>query len=74
MPFLPTTAASQVDKGIKSYLQYLEELEHKAIIKQQIHDKNLVVLLKRKAVKVTGCIAPREYKAMSSRQTTLSEA
>ena len=74
MPFLPTTAASQVDKGIKRCLQFLEELEHKAIIKQQIHDKYLVVLLKRKAVKVTGCIAPREYKAMSLRQTTLSEA
>ena len=47
---------------------FVEELERKAIEKQQIHDKILEVLLKRKAAKVVEYVAPRENKDTSSRQ------
>ena len=47
--FLPTSVASQVDTEIKSCEIFVEDFERKAIEMQQIHDKDLRMLLKRKA-------------------------
>ena len=47
--------------------QSVEEIERNAIMKEHIHDKNVEVLVKRKAAKVSEYIVPRKTKNTRSR-------